>query len=83
MRLLLWVLLTAVALLPAQDRIRPIADHHQHLYSPVYFGSRLSAFGSRLSALGSPPGRQLNLRGIDAKVIEGGRIRVGDIPRKI
>jgi len=76
MRLLLWVLLTAVALLPARDRIRPIADHHQHLYSPVYFGSRLSA-------LGSPPGRQLNVRGIDAKVIEGGRIRVGDIPRKI
>src|SRR5439155_15614373 len=24
-----------VALMPAQDRIRPVADHHQHLYSPV------------------------------------------------
>jgi len=35
MRLLLSVLLTAVALMPAQDGIRPVADHHQHLYSPV------------------------------------------------
>jgi predicted TIM-barrel fold metal-dependent hydrolase len=35
MRLFLWVLPTAVALLPAQDRIQPLADHHQHLYSPV------------------------------------------------
>jgi uncharacterized protein len=35
MRTLLAVLLTAVALSPAQDEIRPVADHHQHLYSPV------------------------------------------------
>ena len=30
----------------------------------------------------SPLGRQLHLRGINAKVIAGGRIRVGDIARK-
>jgi hypothetical protein len=31
----------------------------------------------------SPIGRQLNLRGINAKVIENGRIRVGDLARKL
>jgi hypothetical protein len=31
----------------------------------------------------SPLGRQLNLRGINAKVIQPGRIRVGDVARRI
>jgi predicted TIM-barrel fold metal-dependent hydrolase len=35
MRAMISVLLIAVALPPAQDAIPPVADHHQHLYSPV------------------------------------------------
>ena len=31
----------------------------------------------------SPTGRELNLRGINAKVVTGGRIRVGDVARKL
>jgi len=31
----------------------------------------------------SPVGRALNLRGINAKVIQGGRIRVGDVIRRV
>ena len=31
----------------------------------------------------SPVGRQLNLRGINAKVIQPGTIRVGDVARKV
>jgi hypothetical protein len=31
----------------------------------------------------SPLGRQLNLRGINAKVIQAGRIRLGDVARKV
>lgn len=31
----------------------------------------------------SPVGRELNLRGINAKVIRGGAIRVGDVAKKL
>jgi MOSC domain-containing protein len=45
------------------------------------FVSRFGADAMRF--VNSPLGRELHLRGINAKVIAGGRIRVGDIARKI
>ena len=46
-------------------------------------GKFISRFGvDAAKFVNSPLGRELNLRGINAKVIEGGRIRVGDIVRK-
>ncbi len=35
-----------------------------------------------LRLVNSPPGRELNLRGVCAKVVQGGTIRVGDTVRK-
>src|SRR5881394_1469633 len=47
-------------------------------------GKFTSHFGVDAATLvNSPLGRDLNLRGINAKVIEGGRIKVGDVARKI
>ena len=44
----------------------------------------VSRFGvDAMQFVNSPLGRELHLRGINAKVIAGGRIRVGDIARKI
>jgi hypothetical protein len=31
----------------------------------------------------SPVGRQLNLRGVNARVVQSGRIRIGDVATKI
>jgi len=46
-------------------------------------GKFISRFGvDAAKFVNSPLGRELNLRGINAKVIEGGRIKVGDIVRK-
>jgi len=39
--------------------------------------------GEAMKFVNSPVGRQLNLRGINAKVVEPGQIRVGDVVRKI
>ena len=38
--------------------------------------------GDAMQFVNSPLGRELHLRGINAKVIAGGRIRVGDVARK-
>ena len=47
-------------------------------------GKFISRFGVDAATLvNSPLGRDLNLRGINAKVIEGGRIKVGDVARKV
>jgi MOSC domain-containing protein YiiM len=47
-------------------------------------GKFTSRFGvDAATFVNSPLGRKLNLRGINAKVIEGGRIKVGDLARKI
>ena len=47
-------------------------------------GKFTSRFGvDAATFVNSPLGRTLNLRGINAKVIEGGRIKVGDLARKI
>jgi hypothetical protein len=44
----------------------------------------LSRFGpAALKFVNSPLGKQMHLRGINAKVVQPGRIRVGDIVRKI
>ncbi len=44
----------------------------------------VSRFGSAaMKFVNSPTGRQLNLRGINAKVIQPGMIRVGDVARKL
>ena len=44
----------------------------------------VSRFGlDAMKFVNSPLGRQLNLRGINAKVIQNGAIRVGDIARKL
>lgn len=44
----------------------------------------LARFGpAALKFVNSPLGKQLHLRGINAKVIQPGRIRVGDVVRKI
>jgi len=44
----------------------------------------VSRFGvDAMQFVNSPLGRELHLRGINAKVISGGRIRVGDIARKL
>jgi MOSC domain len=44
----------------------------------------LARFGpAALKFVNSPLGKQLHLRGINAKVVQPGRIRVGDIVRKI
>ena len=44
----------------------------------------VSRFGlDAMKFVNSPLGRQLHLRGINAKVVEPGRIRVGDVARKI
>jgi MOSC domain-containing protein YiiM len=41
-------------------------------------------FGTEaLRFFNSPEGRQLQLRGVHAKIVQGGRIRVGDAARKI
>lgn len=41
-------------------------------------------FGSdMLRLVNSPEGRRLNLRGINARVVRGGRIRKGDVVRKV
>lgn len=45
------------------------------------FSSRFGVEAMRF--VNSPEGKQLHLRGINAKVIQAGRIRVGDIVRKI
>ena len=44
---------------------------------------KLCVFDLDHTLVNSPLGRTLNLRGINAKVIEGGRIKVGDLARKI
>jgi hypothetical protein len=47
-------------------------------------GKFISRFGADAAKfVNSPLGRKLNLRGINAKVIAGGRIKVGDVARKI
>ena len=47
-------------------------------------GKFISRFGvDAAKFVNSPLGRELNLRGINAKVIESGRIKVGDIVRKV
>jgi MOSC domain-containing protein YiiM len=44
----------------------------------------LARFGADAQKfVNSPVGRQLNLRGINARVVTGGRIRVGDVARKL
>ena len=44
----------------------------------------VSRFGlDAMKFVNSPLGRELHLRGINAKVISGGRIRVGDVARKL
>ena len=54
--------------------------------SPPHTGCKkfVSRFGlDAMKFVNSPLGRQLNLRGINAKVIQNGAIRVGDIARKL
>ncbi len=47
-------------------------------------GKFLSRFGvDAMTFVNSPLGRELHLRGINARVVEGGRIRVGDVARKL
>jgi hypothetical protein len=36
-----------------------------------------------MKLVNSPVGRELNLRGINAKVVRAGAIRVGDVARKV
>jgi hypothetical protein len=36
-----------------------------------------------LKFISSPAGRKLNMRGVNAKVVEGGAIRIGDVAKKI
>jgi hypothetical protein len=44
----------------------------------------VSRFGvDAVKFVNSPIGRELNLRGVNAKVVSGGRIRVGDAVRKL
>jgi hypothetical protein len=54
--------------------------------APPHTGCRkfVARFGADAMAfVNSPQGRALNLRGINAKVIRGGTIRVGDVARKL
>jgi hypothetical protein len=47
-------------------------------------GKFISRFGvDAAKFVNSPLGRELNLRGVNARVIESGRIKVGDIVRKV
>jgi hypothetical protein len=47
-------------------------------------GKFRSRFGlDAMTFVNSPLGRELHLRGINARVMEGGRIRVGDVARKL
>ncbi len=44
----------------------------------------VSRFGlDAMKFVNSPVGRELHLRGINAKVVQGGRIRVGQVARKV
>ena len=44
----------------------------------------VSRFGAdAMKFVNSPVGRQLCLRGINAKVVQSGKIRVGDVAKKI
>jgi len=47
-------------------------------------GKFVSRFGlEAMKFVNSPIGRQLNLRGINARVVQAGRVRVGDVVRKL
>ena len=53
---------------------------------PPHFGCQkfIARFGlDAMKFVNSPIGKQLHLRGVNAKVIQGGVIRVGDVVRKI
>ena len=54
--------------------------------SPPHTGCKkfLSRFGTAaLNFVNSPTGRQLNLRGINAKIVQAGTIQIGDVAKKL
>jgi MOSC domain-containing protein YiiM len=54
--------------------------------SPPHLGCQkfVARFGREaMKFVNSPLGKQLHLRGINARVVQGGIIRVGDVARKI
>jgi len=71
--------------LPAGTRIE-IGSAVIEVTPPPHLGCHkfVARFGlEAMKFVNSPVGRELHLRGINAKVIEPGRIRVGDVARKV
>ena len=75
----------SVANLPAGTRLA-IGSAEIEVTAVPHTGCRkfVSRFGlDAMTFVNSPTGRTLNLRGINAKVVRGGAVRVGDAVRKV